>query len=88
MYCRRGLNGQGNSEPSKRMLQKGEEMRYDFNSIDILIQLIRRARLNKYSDRKAKETVLRVLQKETVLQEDLYINKTKEKIYIYINLII
>lgn len=79
MFCRRGLNGQGNSEPSKRMLQKGEEMRYDFNSIDILIQLIRRARLNKYSDRKAKETVLRVLQKETVLQEDLYINKTKEK---------
>ena len=79
MYCRRGLNGQGNSEPSKRMLQKGEEMRFDFNSMDILIQLIRRARLNKYSDRKAKETVLRVLQKETVLQEDLYINKTKEK---------
>ena len=79
MFCRRGLNGQGYSEPSKRMLQKGEEMRYDFNSIDILIQLIRRARLNKYSDRKAKETVLRVLQKETVLQEDLYINKTKEK---------
>ena len=79
MFCRRGLNGQGNSEPSKRMLKKGEEMRYDFNSIDILIQLIRRARLNKYSDCKAKETVLRVLQKETVLQEDLYINKTKEK---------
>ena len=54
-------------------------MRYDFNSIDILIQLIRRARLTKYSDRKAKETVLRVLQIETVLQGDLYINKTKEK---------
>ena len=57
-------------------------MRYDLNSIDILIQLIcRRARLTKYSDRKAKETVLRVLQLETFLhlQGDLYINKTKEK---------